>query len=195
MAQRNNETSVSECRPKSEHSRVNQVAHRQGTKNHSDTDSDEPPEEAELSSPILLMSQSVYRSVLAKLVWPPEQGGLLLGPKDHEAVTHFHFDGNSEGTGVSLTFDHAGLNEALKRYVAAGLDCKGYVHVHPPGCDRPSFGDIAAVRALFIKEKNRGLQRFLLPIVASGLLHPFIIERDDLAEVAKCARYARLVLF
>ena len=146
-------------------------------------------------APIVLMTQPVYIAILAKLTWPPEKGGLLIGPKDHEAVTHFHLDDSGEATDASFTFDHAALNDALKGYVAAGLDCKGYVHVHPPGCDRPSYGDLAAVRALFAKQKNGGLHRFLLPIIASGQLHPFVIERQDLANGGDCARYGKLVLF
>jgi len=158
-----------------------------------------PPElspERVRQGPLLLMAQRVYQEIVQTLTWPPETFGLLLGPKDHDSVvTHFHFDAAGQGTAGSFTIDHAGLNEVLKHYVAAKLDCKGYIHAHPPDCAQLSHGDFAAVRALFAKEKNRSLQRFLMPLVVVGQLLPYVVFREDLDDGEDLARDAHLVLF
>jgi proteasome lid subunit RPN8/RPN11 len=146
--------------------------------------------------PHLLLAQPAYQEILESLTWPPETCGLLLGPcqQDH-VVTHFHFDRGGQGTPGSFTLDHAGLNGVLKSYAAARLDCKGYVHAHPPGFDSLSYGDFTAVRAIFGKEKNRSLQQFFMPIVIGRQLRPYVVFRADLEAGLDFAHLMQLILF
>lgn len=146
--------------------------------------------------PVLLLAQPAYLDILDALTWPPETCGLLLGPsqQDH-VVTHFHFDEGGKGTPGSFTLDHAGLNGALRQYAAARLDCKGYVHAHPPGYRALSYGDFTVVRALFAKDKNRDVQQFFMPIVTGRQLRPYVVFRADLEAGLDVAHLAQLILF
>jgi proteasome lid subunit RPN8/RPN11 len=134
-----------------------------------------PPGDPEAA---LLMSRPCHDHVLRELTSrPPEAGGLLLGPRDHRAVTHFVLDETGAGTPASFTFDHERLNALLAPLLAAGLDVKGLVHSHPDGCDRLSAGDLAYARRLLRNPRNDA-EAVLMPIVVAGTLLPFVVRRE-----------------
>lgn len=121
---------------------------------------------------------------------PPEAAGVLIGPKNHDGVTHFVADETGAPTAVSFTLGHIKLNQLLAKYVPAGLDAKGIVHSHPLGCVSPSAGDLAYVAQCFASGKGT-LDRFLLPLVVGGRFYPYIVFRDQ----PDVAEFAQVVLF
>jgi proteasome lid subunit RPN8/RPN11 len=150
-----------------------------------DQDRDEPPRRLEalcvsfLDTPdVLLCSQAALEEVLQALrERPPEAAGLLLGPRNHELVTHFLPDEDGEATPASFTLAGRGLTLKLKPYLAAGLDCKGIAHSHPAGITCLSSGDLLYVQRVFQHPKNAALQRFCMPVVAGGRLYPYVVLR------------------
>lgn len=137
--------------------------------------------------PLVKLTQTGYLDMLGDLGQQPfthEKAGLLLGPvEEDDLVTHYEPDTNGEGTPGSFTLDAAGLNETLARYKNAGLNCKGVVHVHPPGVLRPSFGDLIYVGRLFANPKNAKATQIILPIVCNGRLYPYVIDSRSPREV------------
>jgi len=121
----------------------------------------------------------------------PERAVALLGPKDHDAVTHILIDEDGEATPASFTFGHVLVNEKMKIYVAAGLDVKGIAHSHPLGCTWPSGGDLKYVARCFASDKQGTLDRFLLPIVCGQRLYPYVVFNDN----PPAAQVAQVVLF
>lgn len=109
----------------------------------------------------------------------PEAACLLLGPKNHDLVTHMLTDEEGRATPVSFTLAAASLNRQVKPYLAAGCDIKGIWHLHPPGVTSLSYGDITYVRNLFLNSKNSSLDRFLMPITAGGRFYGFVVTRSE----------------
>ncbi|QDT40345.1 hypothetical protein Pan241w_04010 [Gimesia alba] len=137
--------------------------------------------------PILIMIRSVYQQILEDLVEHPfqkEKAGILLGPTaEDDLVTHYVPDENGHATYSSFTLDAASLNRTLRHRKGVGLNCKGVVHVHPPGALHPSFGDLEYVAKLFANPKNTEATQVMLPIVADGRLYPYQIDASNPREV------------
>ncbi|WP_198000919.1 Mov34/MPN/PAD-1 family protein [Gimesia fumaroli] len=137
--------------------------------------------------PVLKMTQSAYQQILDDLVEHPfrkEKAGILLGPTaEDDLVTHYVPDENGQATYSSFTLDAASLNRTLKHRKGVGLNCKGVVHVHPPGALHPSFGDLEYVAKLFANPKNTEATQVMLPIVADGRLYPYQIDASNPREV------------
>jgi hypothetical protein len=143
-------------------------------------------------TPVLQMSSGSFFEMMAYLTSrPPELGLALLGPKNHDAVTHVLIDESGHATPVSFTLGHVLLNEQLRAYTAAGLDVKGIAHSHPRGCCWPSLGDLRYVAKCFAADRGQSLVTFLLPIVVGQRLYPYIVYRDD----PTAAHIAQVVLF
>lgn len=159
-----------------------------------DEKDDIPPLVTAWSPPLppMRMLQSAYMDIMGHLSEVvPEAGGMLLGPKGTSVVTHYFIDEKGKATAASFTLDAVGLNRMLKKALACNLDCKGLVHSHPPGCTRPSGGDLAYVRKSFANEKNSGLTEFLLPIFCDGILIPYLIRPRE----PEIVQMAQLILF
>ena len=137
--------------------------------------------------PILKMTQSVYREILDDLTektFSKEKAGMLLGPSaEDDLVTHYIPDKTGRATYSSFTLDAESLNRRLLNYQNVGMDCKGIVHVHPPGILRPSFGDLQYVAKLFANPKNEQTTQVMLPIACNGRLYPYLIDADDPQEI------------
>tara|TARA_R110002049_G_scaffold167265_5_gene333470 strand:+ start:11024 stop:11680 length:657 start_codon:yes stop_codon:yes gene_type:complete len=136
---------------------------------------------------ILKMTQSVYREIMDDLVEQPfrrEKAGMLLGPSEEDdLVTHYIPDKNGRATYSSFTLDAASLNKTLRKYKGVNLNCKGVVHVHPPGVLQPSLGDLVYVAQLFANPKNTETTQVMLPIVCNGRLYPYLIHAESPREV------------
>lgn len=142
--------------------------------------------------PVMQIASTVYMQLMSHLTTrPPEAGGVLVGPRDHDAVTHYLPDETGDGTPVSFTFDHIRLNQLLARLEAARLDAKGVVHSHPLGCPMPSRGDLSYVARCFALAEATTLPRFLLPIVCGQLIYPYIVTHDR----PWVAQFSQIVLF
>jgi proteasome lid subunit RPN8/RPN11 len=129
--------------------------------------------------PIMRMTHAAYGAILRELTSRrPEYGGMLLGPKDSDVVTHFVADENGLAGSASFTLDAAGLNRTLREFRQCGLDAKGLVHSHPHGMTRPSAGDLHYVQKALANPRNREARDFHLPIVCNGQLYPYVISRD-----------------
>jgi proteasome lid subunit RPN8/RPN11 len=136
-------------------------------------------------------THQAYQSVMKALgEVEPEAGGLLLGPRDSDLVTHFHRDEEGVGTPVSFTLGAKGLNSALKLYKEAGLEMKGFVHSHPRRVKAPSAPDLEYAAQLLHNPRNEGADELLIPIYCGDTLFPYVIYRDD---HCACVR-AQLVL-
>ena len=137
--------------------------------------------------PILKMTQSVYLEILDDLVEQPfrrEKAGMLMGPTaEDDLITQYIPDKTGRATYSSFTLDAESLNRTLHRHKNVGLDCKGIVHVHPPGILRPSFGDLQYVAKLFANPKNEETTQVMLPIVCNGRLYPYLIDADNPREI------------
>ncbi|MBI2806066.1 MAG: Mov34/MPN/PAD-1 family protein [Planctomycetes bacterium] len=160
----------------------------------SDQKCDDPPKVATWSRPLpsIRMLQAPYLDIMRHLASVPhEAGGALIGLKGSPVVTHYVPDKNGKATAASFTLDAAGLNRVLKRMLECGLDCKGLVHSHPPGCGQPSSGDLAYVRKSFANEKNKDLKEFLLPIFCDGILIPYVVRPHE----QRVVQAAQLILF
>lgn len=142
--------------------------------------------------PPLLMATTAYFAMMADLISRPvEAGGVLIGPIDHDSVTHYVPDATGRATTASFTFDHEQINELLRRYVPLGLDVKGVGHSHPAGCLAPSSGDLQFVCDCFTKASPSECDRFYLPIVVGKRLFPYVVYRGD----APVTVYSQLILF
>lgn len=142
------------------------------------------------------LTRAVYEEIMKALTSrPPEAGGLLLGPRNHHAVTHFYLDETARATATTFTLDDVGMNRVLKDYKACGIDAKGIVHSHPHGCRAPSNPDLEYVRRLFANPKNAETPEILLPIVCGGKFLPYVITREDGQKHSLKPAPAKLVLF
>ena len=142
--------------------------------------------------PVMQMSSASLCRMMAYLTsHPPERAVALLGPKDHDAVTHVLIDESGHATSASFTLGHVFLNEKLRLYTAAGLDVKGIGHSHPAGCCWPSLGDLHYVAKCFAADREQSLVTFLLPIIVGQRLFPYIVYRDH----PNAAQIAQVVLF
>jgi proteasome lid subunit RPN8/RPN11 len=142
--------------------------------------------------PVLLMSSAVYDEILEAIgSQPPECGGLLLGPKNHRAVTHFLLDEAGVGTAASFTWDSRGLTKLLKHYIACGVDAKGFVHSHPTGITTLSGGDLVYAARCFETDTSASIDMLAMPLVVEGVLYPYVVLREDPHRAVP----AQLVLF
>ena len=144
---------------------------------------------------VMRITKPVHQEILDALTSRrPEAGGILLGPRNHHAVTHFILDENAATTPSSFTLDHVGLNRILKRYRTCEMDMKGIVHSHPRGLNRPSKPDLEYVLKTFSNPKNSDVREFLLPIVCGEEFFPFVVTRGE-APGSEDVVPAKLVLF
>jgi hypothetical protein len=125
----------------------------------------------------VLISEVVYHEVCRTLSQVPvESGGLLLGPKNHRAITHFHLDAKAPRSGVTFHLEGPRLTQELEPFLACAMDLKGIVHSHPTGCSAPSHGDVAYLRTLFSAPENarEEQEQFFCPIFEGTQLHPYV---------------------
>lgn len=126
------------------------------------------------------MPRAVYEEVIEILgSVPPEACGMLLGPKRHGSlITHFVRDESGASSPTMFRIDGERMTEALKPYLAAGLDVKGICHSHPSGCYRPSDGDLTYLRKLFANHKNASAHAaaFYFPIISDGQVFHFAYD-------------------
>lgn len=142
--------------------------------------------------PPLLMATTAWQTMMADLTTrPPEAGGVLIGPVDHDAVTHYVPDSTGRATSASFTFDHMRINEMLRHYVPLGLDAKGVAHSHPYGCFALSGGDLQFVSDCFAKAPQLEFDRFYMPIVVGKRVFPYIVYRRE----SPVAVFSQLILF
>jgi hypothetical protein len=131
------------------------------------------------SFPHMKFTKAVYKQIMDQLApLKPERGGMILGPDNQQFVSHFVLDDTGMGTGGSWTFGHKRLNEILKEYLALGLDCKGFIHSHPPGYQSLSQQDVIEFGKDFRNPKHQDLDEIWLPIIVDGLLYPYILYRN-----------------
>jgi hypothetical protein len=141
---------------------------------------------------LIQMSHTAYDFMMDYLTsHPPERAVALIGPKEHDAVTHVLIDEHGESTPASHTFGHVLMNGKLKVFIAAGLDVKGIGHTHPFGVTWPSHGDLVYVEKCFAADKHGTLDRFLLPIICGQRLYPYVVFRDQ----PLVAEPAQVILF
>jgi proteasome lid subunit RPN8/RPN11 len=130
--------------------------------------------------PLMRFTHQAYLAVMRALgTVNPEAGGILLGPRDSDLVTHFHRDENGVGTPMTFTIDAKGMNAALKVYKEARLEMKGVVHSHPPRVKSPSGPDLEYAAQLMQNPKNEAADDLLMPIYCGGTLYPYIVYRDE----------------
>ncbi len=68
--------------------------------------------------PVMQIASTTFIELMDYLTRrPPEAAGVLIGPKNHDAVTHFVADETGEPTAVSFTLGHVKLNHLLAKYV------------------------------------------------------------------------------
>jgi proteasome lid subunit RPN8/RPN11 len=140
--------------------------------------------------PVMKWTQTVYQRVLRDIGgFPPERGGILLGPVGELMATHFVLDETGSGTSASWTIGHVQINELLRKHVPLGLDMKAFVHSHPSGMTSLSGQDIADFRKPFAKSKHESLAQVWAPLVVDGQIYPYILYREQPEPVP-----ARLVL-
>jgi hypothetical protein len=143
----------------------------------------------------ILMSEAVHREVLETLGGRlPEAGGLLIGPKNHRAITHFAFLDDAKATPVTFEINATRINEMMRSFVACLLDLKGVVHSHPKGYQSPSGGDLVYLERLFANPKNADADWFFFPIICDGQLHPFVF-RPRIQEQSERISPAKIILF
>lgn len=95
---------------------------------------------------------------------PAESGGALGGNESDNLVSHYHFDDTSKTSPVTYSPDTKILNKLFKsEWNPKGLRLKGFVHSHPRGNNRPSYGD--EVYAEQILNAIEDLDYLWLPIV------------------------------
>jgi proteasome lid subunit RPN8/RPN11 len=124
--------------------------------------------------------------------YPPETGGILLGPIGGDDVTDFYFDATAACSGATYTPDHVTLGRKMREeWLPAGLDMKGFVHSHPGGFDRLSGGDLTYIGRLLAR--NPDMSVFAAPIV---IPHAFRLRAIVvLADQPDVQRPTRLQLF
>ena len=93
----------------------------------------------------------------------PERGGALYGPRDYPFVTHFQFDPDGQTSSVSYVPSTALIESVIRVERETGLQFKGIIHSHPPGCFQPSSGDEQTVASFF--RLNPHISAMALPIV------------------------------
>lgn len=142
------------------------------------------------------MPRAVYEEVIEVLgSVPPEACGMLLGPKRHGSlITHFVRDESGASSPTMFRIDGERMTEALRPFVAAGLDVKGICHSHPSGCYRPSDGDLTYLKKLFSNRKNASAHAaaFYFPIISDGQVFHFAY--DPAASGKRGLRPAKLAL-
>jgi ThiF family protein len=116
----------------------------------------------------MAMTRGVYNDIRNTIgARPAETGGMLGGDIKDGVARHFHYDAAGRTSSAIYTPDIASLNALLSNeWNPAGVRLLGFCHAHPPGCRRPSGGDI--VYAKRILDHNPDLERLLLPIVMSA---------------------------
>jgi proteasome lid subunit RPN8/RPN11 len=99
---------------------------------------------------------------------PAESGGLLLGRRDDNIVTHFEFDSNGKTSGAAYSPDTKFCNKIIKKARKGGLDFIGMCHSHPTGLKvlSGSFGDIGYIQKIF--KAMPSLDCILVPIIQSS---------------------------
>lgn len=135
-----------------------------------------------VNSTRFMIHVSAFNELLDTLMSRPvESGGILLGPKGGEVISHFVLDTGASCTGATYCPDHVTLNRRLlEEWHPAGLAFKGFAHSHPPGCSQLSYGDRVYIEAIL--QSNSALQVFYAPIVLPDCfrLRPFVVHRDGL---------------
>jgi hypothetical protein len=119
---------------------------------------------------------------------PAESGGVLLGPANSDAITHFYFDSGGVCTGNSYSPDYNFLNRKLRQqWRPAGLEIKGIAHSHGSNLNILTYGDMRYIKRLM--SRNHGMRMFVAPVVLpyQKSIHPMIISRDSMDYVQRCS--------
>lgn len=108
--------------------------------------------------------RAIYRTIGAR---PAETGGMLGGDRSTGAVTKFYFDRSASRSGATYSPDCSTINRLLKeRWNPLGIQFMGFVHSHPSGFRRPSFGDETYAKRIL--DAMPQVKRLMLFIVMSG---------------------------
>lgn len=121
----------------------------------------------EIKTPSLQITKPMLEKIYATVGrLPAEHGGALGGSREDGIVRYYHFDDTAQRTGATYSPNHRFLNQLFKeQWNPKGINLLGFVHSHPPGVRRPSYGDV--IYAERILEYIPELDRLLLPIVIS----------------------------
>ena len=98
-------------------------------------------------------------------MYPPERGGVLLGPIGKYCVSQFIFDHDAAATGATFTPSLAIGKQVRAAELATGREFKGLVHSHPGTLDRPSGQDIVSIQHAL--ECNPHLATYFAPIITA----------------------------
>lgn len=125
------------------------------------------------------LTQGVYQTIVQDLSrLRNEQGAILIGPPDdEELVDEIVLDRWGHGSPIHFEFDATKLNQILRRCIAEGRDCRGFIHNHPAGLGLLSNGDIDYVKKVFAM--NEDVPSFYMPIFVDGVIEPFIVNRQN----------------
>lgn len=113
----------------------------------------------------LVITETVLDAIARTIAdLPAEQGGLLGGSYEDGVVRYYYFDHTSARSGATYSPDHVLLTKLLETdWNPRGVRLLGFVHSHPPGCSKPSGGDLVYARRIL--EAIPDLPRLLLPII------------------------------
>ncbi|MBK7670562.1 MAG: ThiF family adenylyltransferase [bacterium] len=101
--------------------------------------------------PVLAMHRRVFDEMMRSIgSIAAESGGAFGGAKDTGEISHYHFDKSSRRSAATYSPDHEFLNRLFDNdWNPKGIRLRGFVHSHPGGSRRPSYGDeIYAARIL-----------------------------------------------
>ena len=151
--------------------------------------------------PRIMMLSSLYQEVIQYLTTHTvEDGGMLIGPRGHDIITHFLPDEHGHKTSASYKPNAGFFNDFVRQLnhlfleadFPGGMTIQGMVHSHPSGCTRLSLPDLQFVKQTFGRPKNSqsGSPHMVMPIVCDGLFYPYVVFRDQ----PGVAHHAELIL-
>lgn len=136
----------------------------------------------------LSLTRGVYDAIAATVGnMRAEQGGALGWKEDEQLIRFFHFDRTARRTGATYSPDDTALNSMFRQdWNPRGIRLAGFVHSHPPGCARPSSGDLFYARRIL--DAIPDLPYLVMPIAQTVpdtgqfRLIPFLVFRDNDSE-------------
>lgn len=130
------------------------------------------------------IKRKVLREAMEKIgSIPAESGGILLGPRGCNYVTHFYFDRGSRNSSTSYTPDYKTLNLKMRtEWKPAGLRVRGFIHSHPGNLDTLTAGDISYIQKLM--DRNN-MDMFVAPIILPHQysIRPWVVSRNNMYRV------------
>jgi proteasome lid subunit RPN8/RPN11 len=133
----------------------------------------------------LPLTRSVYAEIVRTVgSMKAEQGGALGWRENERLIRFFRFDDSARRTGATYSPDDKALNSMFREdWNPRGIRLAGFVHSHPPGCARPSSGDLFYAQQILAAIPD--LPYLALPIVQTVpdtgefRLIPFLVLRDS----------------